>query len=574
MSSPFPINNTVAVSLLDNSYKTDSCVNKPNVQEPSSECSSFNKTTNGTDHKTLKVRIKMVDNNLVRNNAAIYSGLGLDYSPSSSFEDSPDGNEGVFPGFRDLPDESPRTIIQVMTCFAVPGAFLLSPLQNNLFHLTEKDISYIKQTKRHRSYKGLPETTLDFADITTHSREVKGQMKQAKARGRKGRPSEIKDSEGKDNIAFGREIESETHSGRELTSNSFNMPASSISKDAIKEARPIVGNAVKIDTKLLDQLSEMKKTSLKDQSSFTGSVKELFESTTNNAIDNTGNEVMNSRGQLNAKVSMSKKALEEGNKDYLKDKKSDLQRERRSNIEKDLDITDTHSSGHKRSNEQVSIPTDRFKPGSSPSRERILQQKEQKSDRKKKLKVSHTNSEPFGEILKDIVSGNVIATSKEKKKASHSKADNSQKKTKVLKPRKDLSGSSFSESHGNVIWDVKAEEFENGVSLLNRSKGKQKAVKCKHEKKPIVSTQASKEMSGCNKVEDTSIPGAFVIEPILAPLACNAQATDATVAPQPPVVIEENWVCCDICQKWRLLPYGTNPGHLPTKWQCKLLNWL
>ncbi|CAL9100108.1 unnamed protein product [Musa acuminata var. zebrina] len=575
MSSPFPRNNTVAVSLLDNSYKTDSCVNKPNVQEPSSECSSFNKTTNGTDHKTLKVRIKMVDNNLARNNAAIYSGLGLDYSPSSSFEDSPDGNEGVFPGFRDLSDESPGTIIQqVMTCFAVPGGFLLSPLQDNLFHLTEKDISYIKQSKRHKSYKGLPETTIDFADSTTHSREVKGQMKQTKARGLKGRPSEIKDSEGKDNITFGKEIESETHSGREPTSSSFNMPASSISKNAIKEARPIVGNAVKIDTKLLDQPSEMKKTSLKDQSSFTGSVKELFESTPNNDIDNSGNEVMNSRGQLNAKVSMSKKALEERNKDYLKDKKSDLQRERRSNIEKDLDITDTHSSGHKRSNEQVSVLTDRFKPGSSPSRERILQQKEQRSDRKKKLKVSHTNSEPFGEILKDNVSGNVIATTKEKKKASHSKADNAQKKSKVLKPRKDLSGSSFSESHGNVIWDVKAEEFENGVGLLNRSKGKQKAVKCKHEKKPIVSTQASKEMSGCNKVEDTPISGAFVIEPILAPLACNAPVTDATVAPQPPVVIEEHWVCCDICQKWRLLPYGTNPGHLPTKWQCKLLSWL
>ncbi|CAL9092148.1 unnamed protein product [Musa textilis] len=573
MSSPFPRNNTVAVSLLDNSYKTDSCVNKPNVQEPSSECSSFNKTTNGTDHKTLKVRIKMVDNNLARNNAAIYSGLGLDYSPSSSFDDSPDGNEGVFPGFRDLPDECPRTIIQqVMTCFAVPGGFLLSPLQDNLFHLTEKDISYIKQSKTHKSYKGLPETTIDFADSTTHSREVKGQMKQTKARGQKGRPSEIKDSEGKDNITFGREIESETNSGRELTSNSFNMPASSISKNAIKEARPIVGNAVKIDTKVLDQLSEMKMTSLKDQSSFTGSVKELFESTPNNGIDNTGNEVMNSRGQLNAKISMSKKALEEGNKDYLKDKKSDLQRERRSNIEKD--ITDTHSSGHKRSNEQVSVPIDRFKPGSSPSRERILQRKEQRSDRKKKLKVSHTNSEPFGEILKDNVNGNVIATTKEKKKASHSKADNAQKKSKVLKPRKDLSGSSFSESHGNIIWDVKVEEFENGVGLLNRSKGKQKAVKCKHEKKPIVSTQASKEMSGCNKVEDTPISGAFVTEPMLAPLACNAPATDATVAPQPPVVIEEHWVCCDICQKWRLLPYGTNPGHLPTKWQCKLLNWL
>jgi hypothetical protein len=41
-----------------------------------------------------------------------------------------------------------------------------------------------------------------------------------------------------------------------------------------------------------------------------------------------------------------------------------------------------------------------------------------------------------------------------------------------------------------------------------------------------------------------------------------------------PVVIEENWVCCDMCQKWRLLPYGTNPSMLPKKWKCSMLNWL
>lgn len=55
---------------------------------------------------------------------------------------------------------------------------------------------------------------------------------------------------------------------------------------------------------------------------------------------------------------------------------------------------------------------------------------------------------------------------------------------------------------------------------------------------------------------------------------------DATKIPDPrpsevtPVVIEENWVCCDKCEKWRLLPYGTNPDHLPKKWLCSMLTWL
>ncbi|XP_047314986.1 cysteine-tryptophan domain-containing zinc finger protein 3-like isoform X2 [Impatiens glandulifera] len=41
-----------------------------------------------------------------------------------------------------------------------------------------------------------------------------------------------------------------------------------------------------------------------------------------------------------------------------------------------------------------------------------------------------------------------------------------------------------------------------------------------------------------------------------------------------PVVIEEDWVCCDKCQKWRLLPYGMKTEHLPEKWLCSMLNWL
>lgn len=41
-----------------------------------------------------------------------------------------------------------------------------------------------------------------------------------------------------------------------------------------------------------------------------------------------------------------------------------------------------------------------------------------------------------------------------------------------------------------------------------------------------------------------------------------------------PVVIQEDWVGCDRCQKWRLLPYGTKSEQLPDKWVCTMLDWL
>lgn len=63
------------------------------------------------DQKTLKVRIKMGTDNLpTQRNAAIYSGLGLDVSPSSSLDDSP---SEISRGLKDAPFESPSSILQV-----------------------------------------------------------------------------------------------------------------------------------------------------------------------------------------------------------------------------------------------------------------------------------------------------------------------------------------------------------------------------------------------------------------------------------------------------------------------------
>ncbi|KAL8195772.1 hypothetical protein R6Q57_025525 [Mikania cordata] len=41
-----------------------------------------------------------------------------------------------------------------------------------------------------------------------------------------------------------------------------------------------------------------------------------------------------------------------------------------------------------------------------------------------------------------------------------------------------------------------------------------------------------------------------------------------------PVAPPDNWVGCDRCEKWRLLPIGIEPDNLPDKWLCSMSSWL
>ena len=54
----------------------------------------------------------------------------------------------------------------------------------------------------------------------------------------------------------------------------------------------------------------------------------------------------------------------------------------------------------------------------------------------------------------------------------------------------------------------------------------------------------------------------------------SVSTANAAHALQAPVVIEEHWVQCDICHKWRLLPYESDPTTLPEKWECSMQLWL
>ena len=98
------------------SVKKERCESTTAKRSTSTQEPSYG-SSKSSDQNRFKVRIKVgSDNVLARNNAAIYSGLGLDISSPSSVEDSPDGYRGLSPEFDNVQLESPRTILQVKYC--------------------------------------------------------------------------------------------------------------------------------------------------------------------------------------------------------------------------------------------------------------------------------------------------------------------------------------------------------------------------------------------------------------------------------------------------------------------------
>lgn len=70
-----------------------------------------------SDQKILKLRIKMGSDNKAQKNAAIYSGLGLDDSPSLSLGNSPEESGGTMVMSQETSSESPTRILQVDVSF-------------------------------------------------------------------------------------------------------------------------------------------------------------------------------------------------------------------------------------------------------------------------------------------------------------------------------------------------------------------------------------------------------------------------------------------------------------------------
>lgn len=78
---------------------------------------SPNKSKNLTSQRILRVRIKVSSDKMAHKSAAIYSGLGLENSPSSSLGNSAEENGGRDPVPRETAEESPTSILEVTILF-------------------------------------------------------------------------------------------------------------------------------------------------------------------------------------------------------------------------------------------------------------------------------------------------------------------------------------------------------------------------------------------------------------------------------------------------------------------------
>ncbi|XP_015160478.1 uncharacterized protein [Solanum tuberosum] len=119
--------------------KTNSALQPTQDEDSTSRSELVKKPTNLSDKKAPKLHARVGVKKLsTQKKAEIYSGLGLDVSPSSSLDDSPISSEGISHDLKDSRYESPTSILQIMTSYPMHDGLLLSPLSDDLLCLTEK----------------------------------------------------------------------------------------------------------------------------------------------------------------------------------------------------------------------------------------------------------------------------------------------------------------------------------------------------------------------------------------------------------------------------------------------------
>ncbi|KAJ6790533.1 Uncharacterized protein M6B38_248990 [Iris pallida] len=525
-----------------------------------------NEPVNSSDKKSLKLRLKV---GLPKNNAAIYYGLGLDDSPPSSLEDSPDGSRGIFPEFRDAVGESPFSILQVMTCFSVPGDYLLSPLHEHLFHLSEKAFS-LRMSGKHR--KGVPEISIE-ASSTLPTRDSKGYTdKKVKSNEKNGRFTEEESLNCKSEASkmLEKDIDIETPAGQKLISNALNIPILSSFRDSdAKVEKQVVATPIKVTSKMLNIAKYPNKTSIKDRISLTDIPNDDHLASTESlkicGIGNSENESTHSKGKLNSKMHLVDKAPERRPVSNYKDTSSDLLRESKSKPKRSGDTSKFSFDGCKDTN-NIAGHTGPIKQASS-QKANSHEKDEVKTSQglaqvhkgKDKQKGKHNYCVQTDEPTKENLRAPSSVVSKEKKKSSHALGgDHSEKKSKRPKSRKEMSRSHSREPQGEVVRIIDDERVGNRTKLPE----------------PFMFTEESKEKPGIKKDDNNGISEQLANAPILAPSIGAGPTSDAAPSLHAPVLIKENWVQCDKCLTWRLLPYGADPDNLPKEWECNMQIWL
>ncbi|XP_043719711.1 cysteine-tryptophan domain-containing zinc finger protein 7-like isoform X2 [Telopea speciosissima] len=536
-AAPPPV---LRVPSVDNSVKKDVCSYPVRASvEFSPKTEHLNKSVNPNDQKILKVRIKVgPDSSSAQKNAEIYSGLGLDMSPSSSFEDSPAESGGLSP-------ESPTSILQITTSFPIPGGLLLSPLPDNLLCLSEeeklqRDSRYGPAHKGSLEGFGMP---VDELSSAMGASKVLGEKK-SKSVEKSGRSLEVKNGSGK---GSGNDIDIETPAGGELVPNAMKLPLLSSSKFG-------TGDTTKGAVRAPDISREANKCLEKDKI-FSSEALESVPSQDVDMVDKQSVKMSSADKILNPRKERNK-----GNKSYdTCGTESDAAK-----VGKDLDGGPTGAPKQKFGVKSTSSEQDGVK--------RPHGKEQLSSGGKKKSKGSRSKGTPAAEFPKESLKIVSSSASKDKKKNSQPDDYPSKRKLDDVKSRKDLAKTM--DNHRDLTGDsivVQAEDRVDSLEMPFKGRWNDSKSEFFHKEIHTLADNPKNRLSG-KKIDNqlrseasrATLPAASLME--------NGSVPDAVHPPS--VVIKENWVACDKCQKWRLLPFGMEPTVLPEKWLCSMLNWL
>lgn len=184
---------------------------------------------------------------------------------------------------------------------------------------------------------------------------------------------------------------------------------------------------------------------------------------------------------------------------------------------------------------------------------------------KGKSKVNAANATSITDLPKSTMASPSLLSGKEEKKF-HAGGIIENRSRQLESPKESLHDY-HKQLQREVAWEGNREVVVGRTELM---------VKPSIAKNRIGDVKIAKKKYKVRSVDNQSGASLSFEAPIqtcLNALICDHTATDAAVAPGP-IVIKDNWACCDLCEKWRLLPNGTNPDDLSKKWTCNMQIWL
>ncbi|KAL3517469.1 hypothetical protein ACH5RR_020058 [Cinchona calisaya] len=523
------------------------------------------KSTIFSDQKALKFRIKVgMDNSSTCKNAQIYSGLGLDVSPSSSLDDSPTNTDGLlYNDLRDTSDESPTSILQSMTSVRLFEGMLLSPLSNDAIQLAENGGLWVENKSKILLKANLGDSRLAGSgpDLATVNRRVFGEKKpkliEKFAVSVELSSNNYKYTHDGVGIAFKKEADIDNSACKELISNAMKLPL-------LSNVNYNVADSAKDTAESVTTSSTAAKSSVKNEFHSNVAEEELLEPVVHNCMVQKSSRKVN----LSEKVRESSKpnsvdenSVHQKKEVNHKEDKTEFPANVESNVSEERKCPNLDNLSKQKVDEKVASHNEdglKSVPGE------ILSS----AGGKKKPKGNQSQCTHDTEFKEDGLTNSSLLP-KSKKTANEnivlSKSDSEGLKKGYGKA---------TDKYGDFFGDLELEQGDEEIASEKMPSVSMVKDAELVEKRSMSECSSAKERPNGKRIEGISVSGNHSKSSSYRPLPTgkgpNHDAANPMVAP----LVQEDWVCCDKCQAWRLLPLGTNPESLPEKWLCSMLDWL